>query len=748
MTELLAPAGNKEAFQAALCAGADAVYVGGQKYGARAYADNFDEQTLLWAIDTAHLYEKKIYMTINTLVKKPELKELYDYFLPFYQAGLDGIIVQDFGVVSLMQKYFPQMKLHASTQMTVTGSMGAKLLKEKGMERVVPARELSLQEIVEIKKEADIEVETFIHGAMCYGYSGQCLFSSMLGQRSGNRGRCAGPCRLPYKAYYDGKRLNDEQSLYQLSLKDLCSLDIIPDLMDAGIDSFKIEGRMKSKEYVSFVTGLYRYYMDAYHTNPKEYRVEEKDKRNLQNLFSRGSIETGYYFVHNGRHLVTLQKPGYQTFSAENGCRNETVSDAICDLPRIPLTGYFYAHKEEAMSLTVMTLEKNTKAVTVTGETVNQSHSRPASSEDIKKALLKTGNTNYFFDELHLDIQPDVFLPNRQLNELRRRAIDRMTEELLGLYRRNCYMQEPQMTSHQRSAHKPQTKNTAQDFAYTKTGFVVCVQSASQFYALKDSHKINIVFLSWDCFEETAKDFNSFKRRIKSMKEKGILVGLRFCPVTRKRTITLYETYKEVLNRKLFDLFMINNLETLAYVKASFPDVTLISDSRFYIFQEEALSIFKEYGIYDHAISYELHEKEMATLINSGREMGHRFLIPVYGYIPVMESAGCILKTNRICTKDGNGEVYLVDRHNKKLPVIRHCSYCENTIYNTVPLSLHKEISGLLAMGAHNFIMSFTVESEQEMNRIIGWYERLLDGMVCEPIISDFTKGHFAKGVE
>ncbi len=247
--ELLAPAGDLACFRAAINAGADAVYLGGEQYGARAYAGNFSSEEIVRALQIAHMFGRKIYLTVNTLVKESEWAELIPYIEPLYEAGLDGVIIQDIGVLECLRQNFPGLELHASTQMTITGVYGAEFLKDLGVRRVVPARELSLDEIRAVKKKTDLEVECFIHGAMCYAYSGQCLFSSILGGRSGNRGRCAGPCRLPYK-----NARNKVQ--YPLSLKDMYTLPMIPELIQAGIDSFKIEGRMKSPEYVAGVTSM------------------------------------------------------------------------------------------------------------------------------------------------------------------------------------------------------------------------------------------------------------------------------------------------------------------------------------------------------------------------------------------------------------------------------------------------------------------------------------------------------------
>lgn len=253
--EILAPAGSYECLKAAVLAGADAVYIGGAMFGARAYAKNLSEEELLEAIDYVHVHGRKLYLTVNTLLKDQELEQLYDYLLPYYLRGLDGVIVQDIGVVGYIQEHFPKLPVHASTQMTITGAYGAEVMKRQGLTRVVPARELSLEEVREIKHKTGLEVECFVHGAMCYCYSGQCLLSSMIGGRSGNRGQCAQPCRLPY-------HLGDGKTSDLMSLKDMCTIDLLPELIEAGIDSFKIEGRMKQPEYVYTVVSIYRKYAE------------------------------------------------------------------------------------------------------------------------------------------------------------------------------------------------------------------------------------------------------------------------------------------------------------------------------------------------------------------------------------------------------------------------------------------------------------------------------------------------------
>ena len=231
-TELLAPAGDYTSLIAAFNAGADAVYLAGKQFGARAFANNFEEDELLQALDYAHLHGKKIYLTLNTLIKESEFSTIADYLTPYYNNGLDGIIIQDLGLIPFLKKEFPLLELHASTQMTINNYRSAKWLKEQGICRIVPSRELSLTELKEIKEKADIEVEAFIHGAMCYGYSGQCLFSSFIGGRSGNRGRCAQPCRLLYTVNNGELKSKKSKEIYPLSLKDLCSLPYIYELFD------------------------------------------------------------------------------------------------------------------------------------------------------------------------------------------------------------------------------------------------------------------------------------------------------------------------------------------------------------------------------------------------------------------------------------------------------------------------------------------------------------------------------------
>lgn len=328
--EILAPAGSYEAMEAAVKAGCDAVYAGGSFFSARAYAGNFDRETFLDAIDYCHFFGVSVYMTVNTLLKEEETEQLVSYIRPFYEAGLDGVLVQDLGVFQVLKDAFPDLPLHVSTQMSISSAFGAQMAKELGFTRIVPARELSLEEIKEIKHKVEIEVETFVHGAMCFAYSGKCLLSSFAGGRSGNRGRCAQPCRQCYELFNTGEEEGGPSvKEYLMSLSDLCSLRELPLLIDAGIDSFKIEGRMKNPSYVASVVDAYRRARDLYlelketeqaacfeelSSRARERYLEtaEKDRERLAEIYNRGGFYSGYYFTDKGIAMAARNRPNHQ----------------------------------------------------------------------------------------------------------------------------------------------------------------------------------------------------------------------------------------------------------------------------------------------------------------------------------------------------------------------------------------------------------------------------------------------------
>lgn len=462
--ELLAPCGSYESFLAAVNAGADAVYLGGREFGARAYAENFSEEELVSVIRQAHLFGVRVYLTVNTLVKEREFSRIYGYIQPLYEAGLDGVIVQDTGVLGFLKKHFPDLKFHASTQMTITGIYGASYLKKAGCERIVPARELSLEEIRFIKEKVPVEIEAFIHGAMCYCYSGQCLMSSVIGGRSGNRGRCAQPCRLPYRtAGKDG---------YFLSLKDMNTLEHIPELIEAGIDSFKIEGRMKKPEYVAGVVSVYRKYIDKYYgcvsakgsTNDKKeadqknvkniknisneadkgeniraygsrWKIDQSDKRLLADLYIRSEAGSGYYFRGRGQEMLTLQKPGYN--DADPALLKDLRETYIRELPKKAVNIRMKCRAGEPLyiegrlsdSLSDSSSDSREKAeicVSVSGPAAENAEKRSVSEEEIRGQLVKTGGTPFTVEKCEVELGDNTFVPVKWIKQLRRELLQKI----------------------------------------------------------------------------------------------------------------------------------------------------------------------------------------------------------------------------------------------------------------------------------------------------------------------------------
>ena len=499
--EILAPAGSYDSLKAAIAAGADAVYIGGTRFGARAYADNLEQEKMLEVIDYVHLHGRKIYMTVNTLLKETELKcELYDYLLPYYEHGLDAVIVQDIGVLKYIREQFPDLPIHASTQMTVNDVLGAKFLEKIGVERVVTSREMHIDEIREIANQTDLEIESFVHGALCYCYSGQCLYSSLIGGRSGNRGQCAQPCRLPYRVN------NDKKSQYILSLKDICTLEYIPEILEAGICSLKIEGRMKKPEYVALVTAMYRKYVDLYLSKGKDgFFVNPKDKEKLLDLYNRGGSHGGYYHTKNGKDMISIHRPNHAGVPALKVMKTagksvtakalvELHAGDVIEMPDQKETYTFANGSKQGQNISFTTHQKQIfqkdmilnrtrnesliteikdsilskkvkekingkltlsigraaklelfykkKRIEVYGETVAEALNQPMDALRIEKQMRKTGNTEFEFDDLHIEIHGNIFIPMQQLNELRRSGLEALQNQILRntriLLRKNC----------------------------------------------------------------------------------------------------------------------------------------------------------------------------------------------------------------------------------------------------------------------------------------------------------------------
>lgn len=710
--EILAPAGSMECLRAAVAAGADAIYLGGTKFGARAYAQNLSEEDLVQAIEYVHIHGRKIYMTVNTLLKDRELNELYAYLLPYYKAGLDGVIVQDIGAVKFIGEYFPEMPVHASTQMTITNTLGADFLKRYGITRVVPARELSLKEIRDMKKQTGLEMECFVHGALCYCYSGQCLLSSMIGGRSGNRGQCAQPCRLPYQT--EGKKPAD-----LMSLKDLCTIDILPELIDAGIDSFKIEGRMKQPEYVYTVVKMYRKYADQYLKLQKEgkgkssYHVSEADKRELLATYQRRGYCEGYYYQHNGKDMVSLKRPknGRDGSAEEKPWQDIKVQEKI--------NGILTLSVGNRAKLTVSCGDVTVECI---GQEVQAAQKQPLDPARIEKQMRKTGNTEFTFDNLEILIEGNVFLPMQALNELRREGIEELTEQIQMQYRREeagCGMK----------TATAGFDSDADGVTETAGKKECCISASVQNKAQLDTavnSKIRYIYLEEDV---------EFER------EDGVQYFLAMPYIFRENTIKRYEKmYTEI--EKKYDGILIRNWESYAWLKRHEYQKEIRSDYNLYIFNQKTKEELRRLGIARGTASVELNDRELARI---GIE---EQMFIAYGYQPVMISAGCIQKTSASC--DGKGGVLSIsDRYQKKFAVRRYCRDCYNVMYNSAPLFLADKAEEVHALAPAELRLDFTTESSGQVKEICHAYTLAFEkGCKTEPPMQDYTRGHFKRGVK
>lgn len=753
--ELLAPAGNYESFLGAVHAGADAVYLGGEKFGARAYADNFTEEEVCRAIRYAHIYGRKVYLTVNTLVKEREFHDLYSYLLPFYEAGLDGVIIQDLGVFQAVGKWFPALARHASTQMAVTGFRGAEYLKDLGAKRIVPARELSLAEIKEMKKKADIEIETFIHGAICYCYSGQCLFSSVIGGRSGNRGRCAQPCRLPYRissGFSDDMpgrearlRQKTGKDRYPLSLKDMCTVELLGELIEAGIDSFKIEGRMKSPEYAAGVTGIYRKYIDKYYEDPKNYCVEEEDRKKLESLYIRSEISQGYYYKHNGKDMVSLENPGY------------TGSDEILlgQIRRTYLEGDFRYPVQMRIKLvkgeeTELAVIGGGVNITVKGEKPQEAQKQPLTKEGIRRQLGKCGKTAFYLDGLHISMPGDIFLPVKSINDLRRMALECLEEEIIrkngfpSPYERKTERLKDEEELHKKdskhliSSEKKGRKTRIHAFALTKEQCSAAVScGVERLYVDADLCMDGEWMEKWkDAGEKTA-----------------FYLALPY--VLRQRDDFYLNRIEALLGESVFEGVLMRNLEELQYMKDRFRKdsaIKIVSDAGLYIWNKEALRVLgKDCGEAYVPLELNIHELKELTDKEGERELA----MSVYGRIPMMVSANCVAGTMEGCCRKKKGKkgqslkfAALTDRYGKAFPIYLNCIHCYNVIYNSLPLSLHQNADRIKEAGISTFRLDFTTEGENETKKILRFWMEGEGRLYKDVPYEEYTKGHFKRGAE
>lgn len=807
MVELLAPAGSYESLRAAVNAGADAVYIGGSRFGARAYADNPDEDALLDGIGYCHLHGKKLYMTVNTLLKEEELEqELYSYLLPYYQAGLDGVIVQDFGVVQYLAEHFPGLPVHASTQMTITGCDSVRVLQRHGVTRVVPARELSLDEVQQIIEETGIEVETFVHGALCYCYSGQCLFSSMIGGRSGNRGRCAQPCRLPFRRE-DGERNVLGSQKYLLSMKDLCTLELLPEIVGAGIASLKIEGRMKRPEYTAGVVSIYRKYLDRLEQmdgKPKHWKADPEDLRTLMDLYNRGGFTGGYYHQHNGPKMMSMERPNHfgteaarlilqkkggvqaqaleylypgDVLESHDTSFGMTVKEEVKSGGRIllPKTGMrpngnellyrtkseqllrklreAYVEQEQKIKINgvlkisawepaMLELHCGTARVEVRSEEIAQ----PAESRPVDAAAARK----------QIEKTGNTMCIFEQLTVSVEDGLFFPLRALNELRRQGIEALTEKLLGRYRRSGQPQqehgelTRADVEEALQKQKGMqlTVSVQTLDQLEAVvRQPGEIAGVYVDL-LVAGTGRyriDTGKLRALVQRIKEAGLSCWLNFPPVFRAQDRSLLEL--EAMQALLleFDGFLLHTLDELGYVQLRGRDGQIwIGDDTFYAYNDKASGFLVQEGIGRRTLPAELNFKELMQLCSAETD-GETELV-VYGRQALMHSAQCVTKNTSSCTQIPKCG-YLKDRKSAEFPVVNRCVTCCNTIYNSVPLDLtgcQKEIETL----APDFVRAaFTVESGEETAAVL---RRLKQWRITGQALDgqEGTRGHFRRGVE
>jgi putative protease len=808
--EVLAPAGSYECMLAAFNAGADAVYVGGQMFGARAFANNFNTEELIAAIDYAHIHNKKLFLTLNTLLKNQEIEsQLIDYVKPLYEAGLDAVIVQDFGVLSLVKKHFPLLDIHASTQMTVTGSSFAKELKTLGITRIVPARELSIKEIEDIYKETGLEIECFVHGALCYSYSGMCLLSSLIGGRSGNRGRCAQPCRLPYDSIFNDKSIKGE---YPLSPKDLCTLKILPKILKAGVYSLKIEGRMKKPEYVASVTAMYRKYVDMFIEYGEDgYRVSEDDIKALMDIYNRGGFTDGYYNKHNGREIMSLERPNHMGVKVATVLRCDVnkgqivaksleniSSDDVLEIFTLDGQSIYVKadnvlkNKEFTISFNKLTSSKNERIdkktisknivqktyinrtrnnalikniqndyintsninelsvggsviikkdapiavnmwykdnyVNLTGAIPDIAANRPVFEADIFKQFNKTGGTDFKLDkdDFVISLDDGLFVNIKELNQLRREALEKLKELILASYKRVYFSPEKQVVC---SDDKAEIVCDKENETSKSAKVTTLVSNVTQLETIISNKNVDIIYAEADIFKENiANNWHIYIDKAHN-NHKKLIIALPY--ITRLQVRNFIQNNKDIIFNQDFDGYMFRNLEAYKlFEDMNIPRKYTVFDNTVYGMNNYSVEFLNEYKPDLITASYELNKEELKYIKNYKMELN------VYGYIPVMISAGCIKKSYNKCNKKDE-IIHIKDRLGNMFMVNNHCDYCYNVIYNSIPLYIYDLIEKDKDIKPLAIRYNFINESSKEI-------ESILSGNTVEK----YTRGHFKRGVE
>ena len=777
--ELLAPAGSMESLIAAINNGADAIYLGGNKFSARAYASNFDNENMMRAVDYAHSYGVKVYVTMNTILKQNEIKDALKYAGYLYEIGVDALIIQDVGLINLIKDVYPKLELHASTQMTIHNGEGALYFKEKGLQRIVLSRELSLDEIRYISKDLGIETEIFVHGALCVCYSGQCLMSSMIGGRSGNRGRCAQPCRMQYTL--KGEKTGERKG-YLLSPKDTCLIDDIEEIIRSGTSSLKVEGRMKKPEYVAGVTSTYRKSIDKVLKNQKF--DLNKGRKELAQLFNREGFSKAYLYKNSGKDMMSYNYPKNtgvflgkvldngeilleEDVALGDGIRfaddGFTLSKILINgkefneaskgdkVKLFPNSGYkkgytlykmsdkkLYDNLKEDLKhykrkvlligevefkvnapITIRTVFNN-KEYKVYGEVIEEAANKPLTRERVEEALRKSGEVPYKFEKIIFTNFDDGFIRIASINNLRRELFEKILKEEVSSYRRK----------REDGVYENKIPKCSENLGYIYS----CISKEQLRALIEDDNVKNIALdISFSRHKESLNrdDFKNIEGKNLYLKVPNIIKD-EFNNII-KRIDELIPYIKGIITA---NVGIINRYKEKLFI---------IGDYKLNIFNREGVEFYSE-DINMPSLSMELNRKEIKELM---KNFNSNLAINIYGKTELMVSEYCPIgstfgsksskkECNGACMKDN---FTLIDRMNENFRVLAD-NNCRTHILNSLAINLIEEVDELKSFNILNFRVDFKDESYKEVKEILN---QIAFGN--KPKEKVYTKGHYRRGV-
>jgi len=817
--ELLAPAGSLEALEAAVESGADAVYIGGTKFNARAFANNLDEEMLVKAVEYAHIRGVKVYVTVNILILQSELQEVMEYIKYLYSIHVDAVIVQDIGLAALIRELLPEFEVHCSTQMAIHNTDGAALLHELGIKRVVLARELSLQDVDHIAETTGVDAEIFVHGALCVCYSGQCYMSSLIGGRSGNRGKCAQPCRKRYR-FYDmdqEKEINLKGGSYLISTRDLNTYENLYDIAESKAASLKVEGRMKRPEYVAIIMHHYREALDCIMRGEKGC-ISEQAAYELTMAFNR-EFTKGYLFNQRNQDIVNIERPDNQgmfigkvlsqkgnmvelllennfihdgdsiEIIAQNGRSgggtisgiklgndtvksakagdkirvfitdrvtpgsrvNKTIDNKLFEIAReeyayknkkkIELYGKFSGKINELPIFLVQDSAGN--SVEITGDEMIQSAQKLSVSEEkIAEQLNKTKDTPYFFQQLDIDIEPNAFISIKAVNNLRREALEQVSQARVKHKRPAAIELDTKITVRHKEVSSSQSRpqELIAGIVSLEAGISAIEGGADTLYILgqyRYKEDLGLIRdISKHCSEANCSLYYVMPQITKDAEVEALENMLR-------KALELHESLGIVIS----NISHIKMSERLGSNKVRGSFTLNITNSK-------AADFYFEHGLKSIGISPELNLSQIKELYKN--TSGSLEAI-VYGYLPAMITEYCPSTAAAKCSKCGSGcskSYGIVDERNKMFPV-RSMGNCRSTILNSDVLCVYDHLSNIKDSGANHFRMDFYLENEQDIYHLVKAYKNKMNGSpdtnseIIEKIkAKGYTKGHYFRGID